>query len=213
MPNHKRDGCPLFFRQFQELCCKFTHCAAVGRYVVRDPKAVENGKQRQGVFRRLPLRLCVFDQRPCPIKGRFSVRRAVSLRVHLCVEKGNLELNRFATKRRGSRQRRDLDERARELCLGLDQCRASERTLSRLPPKVRRLLYHTGLGAVSRQKLRLVLRDVSELAFEHFRDAGVQRAAGLTQQCAIGGVLQESVLEKIGVVRRQALPKEQSRPG
>jgi hypothetical protein len=44
------------------------------------------------------------------------------------------------------------------------------------------------------------------------RHAAVQRSAGLAQQSAIGGVLQESVLEKIGVVRRQALPKEQSRP-
>jgi hypothetical protein len=75
------------------------------------------------------------------------------------------------------------------------------------------LLYHTGLSAVSRQKLRLVLRDFRKLAFNHFCDAGVQRSAGLAQQSAIGGVLQESVLEKIGVVRRQALPKEQSRPG
>src|SRR5271166_5413568 len=197
MPNHKRDGFSLFFCQFQELCCKFTHCAAVGRYVVRDPKAVENGKQRQGVLRRLPLRLCVFDQRTRPIKRHFGVGRAVSLRVHLCVKKGNLELDRFATKRRGSLQRRDLDERARELCFGLDQCRASERTLSRLSLKMRRLLYQTGLSAVSRQKLRLVLRDFRKLAINHFCDAGVQRSAGLAQQSAIGGVLQESVLEKI----------------
>src|SRR4029077_1472048 len=77
----------------------------------------------------------------------------------------------------------------------------------------RGLLYQTRLSAVTRQELRLALRNVSELAFEHFRDAGVQRAAGLTQQCAIGGVLNESMLEKIGGVRRKALPEEQSCPG
>ncbi len=50
MPDHQGDCRPLSFRQRQELSRQFTQGAAVGHDVIRDPKAVEGGKQRQRVF-------------------------------------------------------------------------------------------------------------------------------------------------------------------
>lgn len=154
MSNHKGGCCPLFFCQFQELCCKFTHRAAVGRYVVRDLKAVENGKQRQGVFRRLPLRLCVFDQRRARSRDALVSGAPYPFACICALRRATWSL--IASRRSAAVPGNDaIWTSARELRLGLDRCRASERTLSRLPPKVRRLLYQTGLSAVSRQKLRL----------------------------------------------------------
>ncbi len=73
-----------------------------------------------------------------------------------------------------------------------------------------RLLIQSSFRAVPSQKLRLVLGNLGEFALERFRDTGVERASGLAQQRAIGGVLHKRVLEQIGRVRRQALPEQQT---
>ena len=85
-----------------------------------------------------------------------------------------------------------------------------QRPLSRFAPQARSLLDQAGLGAVTRQQLRLVLGDFRELAFEGFGDAGVKRASRLAQQRAIGRVLHQGMLEQIGRVRRHALPEQQT---
>ena len=127
MPDHQGDCRPLSFRQRQELSRQFTQGTAVGHDVIRDPKAVEDGKQRQRVFGSLPEGLGAFDQRPRPIKRRFGVRRPIALCVHLRVYEGDLKLDLLTAQYRRARQRRNLDERARKLRLGLDQSRARQR--------------------------------------------------------------------------------------
>ena len=101
--------------------------------------------------------------------------------------------------------------RARVSCSdGFDQRRALQRPLSRLAPQARGLLDQAGLGAVTRQQFRLVLGNLSELAFKCFGDAGVQRASRLAQQRAVGRVLHQGVLEQVGRMRRHALPEQQT---
>ena len=82
--------------------------------------------------------------------------------------------------------------------------------MSRLSPQKRRLLDQASLGAVKRQKLRLVLCNLAELSFDSFGDASVKRTSQLPQQSAIGRVLYKCVLKQIGLVRRNALSKEQT---
>ena len=97
-----------------------------------------------------------------------------------------------------------------KLLCGFDQRRALQRPLSRFAPQVRGLLDQPGLGAVTRQQLRLVLGDLRELAFKGFGDTGVKRASRLAQQRAIGRVLHQRMLEQIGRMRRHALPEQQT---
>jgi hypothetical protein len=54
---------------------------------------------------------------------------------------------------------------------------------------------------VTRQQLRLPLRDFSELAFEGFGDTAVKRASGFAQQRAIGCILHQGMLEQVGRMR------------
>ena len=51
------------------------------------------------------------------------------------------------------------------------------------------------LCTVTRQQLRLVLRNLGELAFQRFGDAGVKSAPWLPQQRAIGRVLHQGMFE------------------
>ena len=89
--------------------------------------------------------------------------------------------------------------------------RALQRPLSGFAPKARCLLDQAGLGAVTRQQLRLALGNLGELAFKNFGDASVKRASRLAQQRAVGRVLHQRVLEQISRVRRHALPEQQTR--
>jgi hypothetical protein len=50
---------------------------------------------------------------------------------------------------------------------------------------------------MARQEFRLAFSDLWKRAFNNFSDALVQRAAGLTQERPIGGVLHQRVLEQI----------------
>ena len=122
----------------------------------------------------------------------------------------DLKLDLLATQRGCGGQGRDLIECAGELLCGFDQRRALQRPLSRLAPKARGFLDQPGLGAVTRQQFRLTLGDLSELAFQGFGDASVQRAPRLTQQRAVGRVLHQGVLEQVGRMWRHALPEQQT---
>ncbi len=74
MPDHQRDGRPLLLGKRQELGRKLTHDVAVERHKIRDPEAVENGKQQQRIFRRFPKRFGLFDQQACLLHRRLGFR-------------------------------------------------------------------------------------------------------------------------------------------
>ena len=63
---------------------------------------------------------------------------------------------------------------------------------------------------MTRQNLRLVVGNVSEMTFEGFGDVGVQRASRLAQQRPISRVLYECVLEQISGMWPYTLPKQQT---
>jgi len=71
----------------------------------------------------------------------------------------------------------------------------------------RRLFYQSGFRAVAREQLWLIVRNIRELVFEGFGNAGMQRPSRLAQETAVSGVLDERVLEKIACLRRHALPE------
>ena len=62
-----------------------------------------------------------------------------------------------------------------------------------------------------RQQLRLALGNLRELALEGFGNTSVKRTSRLAQQCAIGRILHQSMLEEISRMRRHALPEQQTR--
>ena len=77
--------------------------------------------------------------------------------------------------------------------------------MTTVPPSplfARSLLDQTSLGAAAGQKLRLTLGYVGKLAFQNFRDAGVQRRARLARP--IGRVLNQRALEEIGRLQRRS---------
>ena len=113
----------------------------------------------------------------------------------------DLKLDLLATQRGRARQGRKLVKRARKLRHSFDQCRTLQRPLSRLAPQARSLFDQSGLGAMTRQQLRLVFGNLRELAFKCFGDTGMKRPARLAQQRAVGRVLHQRVLEQIARVR------------
>ena len=62
MPDHERDCRPLLLSERQELLCKLARQVAIECHIVRDPEAVEDRKQQQGIFGRLSERFSLFDQ-------------------------------------------------------------------------------------------------------------------------------------------------------
>jgi hypothetical protein len=109
--------------------------------------------------------------------------------------KRNLKPYLLPAQRRSRGQGRDLGKRTSELLCGFNQRRALQRPLSRFAPEACGLFDQAGLGAVTRQQLRLTLGDIRELALECFGDTGVKRASRLAQQRAIGGVPYQGMLE------------------
>ena len=181
MPDHERHGRPLLLGERQELRRKLAHHVAVERHIVRDPEAVEDRKQQQWVFGRLSERLSLFDQQTCPLRGRLCFWRRIAFDVHERGYERDLKFDLLATQCRRGRQGRNLVESAGELLRSLNQRRTLQRPLSRFAPQTRGLLDQPGLGAVTRQQLRLVLSNVSELVLESFGDASVKRASRLAQ--------------------------------
>src|SRR3984885_15970021 len=185
MPNHNWDCRPLLLRERQELRRQITTDIAVEGHKIRYPEGVENLEQQQRVFGRLSQGFRLLDQQMCLLGSRFGLKRRVAFDVHQSVRKRYLKLDLLATPRRRAGQGRDLLEGPGELGRGFGERRACLRLPTRLSPEGRGLLDQPGLGAVTRQVLRLALDNLGELAFEGFGDAGVKRAARLTQQRAI----------------------------
>jgi hypothetical protein len=77
-------------------------------------------------------------------------------------------------------------------------------------PQARGLLDQPSFGAVTCQKLRLVLGNFGELALEGLCDAGVERASRLAQQHSVSRVLHQRVLKQIGRMWRNSLLEEQT---
>src|SRR5215471_14220166 len=122
----------------------------------------------------------------------------------------DLKPNLLASELGSGRQGLDLGKRTSELLCGFNQRRALQRPLSRSAPEARGLLDQAGLGAVTRQQLRLTLGDIRELAPECFGDTSVKRASWLAQQRAIGGVPHQGMLEQVGRIRRHTLREQQT---
>src|SRR5262245_62991865 len=99
-----------------------------------------------------------------------------------------------------------------ELLCGFNQRRAPRRPLPRFAPKPRGFLDLPRLGAVTRQQLGLILRDLRELTFEGFGDSGMKRTSRLAQQRAVSRIPYQCMLEKVGRVRRATLPEQQTSP-
>src|SRR6478672_5648528 len=93
-------------------------------------------------------------------------------------------------------------------CFGVG--RALERALARLAPVLDSRLAYSSLGKVTRQNLRLIFRDFSELAFEGLCDASVKSTPGLAQQCAVSRVPHKGVLKQISHVRHQTLAEQKT---
>src|SRR5262249_31882746 len=212
VPNHQRGCCPLLSSERQELGRKLAHHVAVKRHVIRHPEAVEHGEQQQWVFRRLSERFSLFDQQTCPLHGRPGFRRRVAVDMEEWGYECNLKLDFFATQGGRGRQGRDLVERTPELFRGFDERRALGRPQSGFAPQRRGFLDLPCLGAVTRQQLGLILRDLGELTFEGFRDSGMKRTSRLAQQCAVSRIPYQCMLEKVGRVRRATLPEQQTSP-
>ena len=122
----------------------------------------------------------------------------------------DLKLDLFSTQRGRGRQPCDLGERARKLFDRLNQGGARHGPLSGPAPQSSGFFVQASLRAVTCQYLRLVLDNVGEATFDGFHDAGMQRAARLAQQRAIGRVLYQCVLEQIGRVGRHPLSEQQT---
>ena len=86
---------------------------------------------------------------------------------------------------------------ARQLLCRFEKRRAYQRPLFRFAPQIDGLLDQPSLGAVTRQKLRLILGNLRKLAFEGLSDSAVKGAAWFPQQRAVCGVLHECVLEQV----------------
>jgi hypothetical protein len=89
----------------------------------------------------------------------------------------------------------------------LDERHALQCQAARLLPQRDCLLGLLRLRVVVRRQLGLGLDDVRELAFESFGNTSMKRASRLPQQCPISRILHEGVLEQIGCVRGNPLPK------
>src|SRR5262245_36169195 len=179
MPHHECPRRPLLICKGQKLDSQLTYHVAVERYEVGDPEAVKNREQQQWIFRWLSERFSLFDQQTCPLHGRPGFRRRVAAEMEEWGYECNLKLDFFATQGGRGGQGRGLVERTPELFRGLDQCRALRRAQSGFAPQRRGFLDLPCLGAVTRQQLGLILRDLGELTFEGFVDSGVQRTSRL----------------------------------
>src|SRR6476469_205501 len=101
MPDHERDGRPLLPGESKELRRELTHHVAVDRHKVRNPEAVENRAQQQGVFGRLSERFSLFDQQACPLRSRLGFRCGIPFEMHDWGYEVDLKSDLLATQRGG----------------------------------------------------------------------------------------------------------------
>src|SRR6516164_3618006 len=114
----------------------------------------------------------------------------------------------FELEARAKRRIRDLlrfAQREIERADRLDERQAFAGSVGEEQPEMKRLFELSGAAVVMRQKFRLVLGDLRELALKGFGDTGVKCATRLAQQSAIGRVLHQRMLEEIDRMRGHAL--------
>ena len=102
----------------QELRRKLAHSIAVECDIVRDPEAVEDRKQQQRVFGRLPSASACSISTTRPLRSRLGFRRRIPFDMHERVYERDLKLDLLATQRGSGGQGRDLGKRTRELLYG-----------------------------------------------------------------------------------------------
>jgi class 3 adenylate cyclase len=111
--------------------------------------------------------------RPSSVESRFDALHATDL-TELVGREDELDLlmRRWSKAKSGEGQVVLLSGE-RKLSDRLHKSGTLQRPLPGFPPEARSLLDQPGFGAVTRQNLRLVLSDFSELSFESFGDAGM----------------------------------------
>jgi len=72
--NEERRRRCILLRQRQELCRKLAHRAAVERYIFPDPVAIEDGKEQQRIFQRLPECFRLANQQTRSLRSRSGFR-------------------------------------------------------------------------------------------------------------------------------------------
>ena len=124
MADHERPRRALLIGEGEELDRKLTHHVAVECYEVRDPEAVKDGEQQQGIFGRLAERFRLLDQQARPLHRSPGFRRRIAADVEEGGYECNLKLDLLAPQGGRARQGRDQVERAPELLCGFNQRRA-----------------------------------------------------------------------------------------
>ena len=158
----------------------------------------------------LAERVGSFNQKTRPLHRRFGFRRRIPFDMHERVYQRDLQLDLLTAQRRRRRQALDLGERSGELLDGFNKGRAADRPLSRFAPLARGVRDEPSISAVTSQQLRLLLRDIRELAFQSLCYAGVQFTARFAQERAVCRVLYKRVLEQVRRVRSHTLSEEQA---
>jgi hypothetical protein len=102
-----------------------------------------------------------------------------------------------------------MSETAFEMADGFEMRQALRGILASLQPLIDRAFGIAGGGQMMRQEFGLALDEICEVSLQHRRDAGVQLLSSRAQQCAVGGVLHQRVLEEVGGVRRDAAAEQQ----
>ena len=168
MPDHERDCRPLLLGERQDFHRNFAQGVAAECDETRVPQAVEDREQHQRVFDSLPQRLDPLDQRACLIDRRLRFRcRPPFVCISAFVSPTcSLICSRRSTGVVGSAA---IWSRARVNCAPASS--KADRSNDRCPAFPHRmcsLLDQRSFGTPTRQQLRLVFCDLSELALQRF---------------------------------------------
>jgi len=96
-----------------------------------------------------------------------------------------------------------------QLCHRLHHSRSSDGDSPSLVPVPNGLSRQSGFGKMVREEFGLGFDDLRELGLQHLGDAGVQLLAAGFEERAVGGVLNEGVLEAVGDLGRAAAAVDQ----
>ena len=191
------------------------NCAASSRItsplnatIVRDPEAVEDREQQQGIFGRLSERFGLFDQQTCPLRSRLGFRCGKPFDMEEWGYERDLKLDLLATQRGSGRQGRDLVQGSGELRRGFNQRRALQRPLSRLRPPFDGRFGEARLAEVMCQQLGLDRSGGGEIIAQDLGDAAVQNLAPAFEQVLISRILDQAVFEAIIGFGRHALDQQ-----
>src|ERR1700728_904868 len=132
MPDYDRDGRSLLLGERKELRRKLAQRFRFERNIVCGSETIEDRKQNQRVFERLPQRISAFNECARLFEGGFGVARRVAFGVHPNVGKPDLQLDLLSSQGRRTRQGGNLGQRAAQLRLGLHERRTRYRSLTLL---------------------------------------------------------------------------------